>query len=133
MSKILATIKDIKTVDSLNIVCFDFFGNELKMMSLELSNEIQIGTKVLLSVKPTSIAIAKDFSGEISLSNKLLGKIVSIDNGELLSNIKVEIANSIFESIITKQSVQNLDLKVDDEVTLFIKASELSIVEVYDA
>lgn len=132
MSKILATIKDVKTVDSLNIVTFDFFGNELKMMSLELSKNIHIGTKVLLGVKPTSIAIAKSFSGEISFSNRLTGKIVSVDNGELLSNIKVEIATSIFESIITKQSSLNMDLKVEDEVSVFIKASELLIVEVYN-
>jgi len=133
MSKILATITKIENVDSLNIVSFDFFGNTLKMMSLELGNEVQVGTKVLLGVKPTSIAIATSFSGEISFSNKLQGKIVNIDMGELLCNIKVEIAASIFESIITKKSAVKMDLKVDNEVTIFIKASELSIVEVYDA
>lgn len=133
MSKILATIKDIKTVDSLNIVTFDFFGNELKMMSLELGNSVQVGIKVLLGVKPTSIAIAKSFNGEISFSNKLSGKIISVDNGELLCNVKLAIANTTFESIITIDSAKKMELQIGDEVSALIKASELSIVEVYDA
>ena len=132
MSEILANVKQIETVDTLNIVTFDFFGNDLKMMSLELSNEVQVGVKALLGIKPTSIIIAKDLTGRISFSNKLQGKIVSIDTGVLLSNVKIKIANSIFESIITKQTSKNMDLNVEDEVTIFIKASELSIVEVYN-
>lgn len=132
MSKILANVKSIQSVDTLNIVSFDFFGNELKMMSLELADEVQSGAKVLLGVKPTSIVIAKDFNGEISFSNRLQGKIVEVNSGELLTNVKIEIATSLFESIITKQTSMNMNLKVDDEVNIFIKASELSIVEVYN-
>jgi len=132
MSKILANIKNIQCVDSLNFITLDFFGNDLKMISLELDSKVKVGIKALLGVKPTSIAIAKNFSGEISFSNRLQGKIVKIDAGELLYNIKIEIATSIFESIITKQTAHKMDLKVDDEVTLFIKASELSIIEVYN-
>ncbi len=33
------TIKDIQTVDSLNIVTFEFEGIDLSMMSLELKDE----------------------------------------------------------------------------------------------
>ena len=132
MSEILANVKQIETVDTLNIVTFDFFGNDLKMMSLELSGEVQVGVKALLGVKPTSVIIAKDLTGRISFSNKLQGKVVSIDTGGVLCNVKIKIANSIFESIITKQTSKNMDLNVEDEVTIFIKASELSIVEVYN-
>lgn len=132
MGKFLANIKEIQTVDTLNIVTFDFFGNELKMMSLELDSTITKNTKVLLGVKPTSVALAKEFSGEISFSNKLQGEIVQIDMGELLCNVKIEIANIIFESMITKKSAQKMQLALTDQITVFIKASELSILEVYD-
>jgi molybdopterin-binding protein len=132
MSKILAKIEKIKSVDSLNIVTFDFFGKKLTMMSLELSDQIQEGKKVLLGVKPTSIVLAKDFSGLISFSNHLEGKIVSFEIGELLATIKIEIANSIFESIITKNTALKMDLKIDEKISVFIKASEISIVEIID-
>ena len=132
MSKLLANVKQIKTVDTLNVVTFDFFGNNLTMVSLELSSKVQVGVKVVLGVKPTSITIAKDFTGKISFSNKLQGKIVSIDTGGVLCSVKIKIANSILESIITKQTFKDMDLSLEDEVSVFIKASDLSIVEVYN-
>ncbi len=75
MSKLIATIKKINSIDNLNIVEFDFLENKLKMMSLGLNPNIQIGKKVKLSVKPTNISIAKSFIGEISLSNQLIAII----------------------------------------------------------
>lgn len=132
MSKLLASIKDIKSVDNLNIVVFDFYGTKLKMMSLELSDNIKIGSKVLLSTKPTSVALAKNFDGDISFSNQLRAKVIDIDKGELLCCIKLFIANSIFESIITIDSLNKLQLKIDDEVIAFIKASDISIYKVCD-
>lgn len=132
MSSLLVQVKEIKNVDSLNIVTFDFYGNELKMMSLELKENIKKGVKVILNTKPTSVAIAKEFNGLISFSNHLKGKVVEIQKGELLCNLKVSIASSIFESIITVDSAKRLDLKIDDEVSVFIKASDLSISEVID-
>jgi len=130
MSNIIATVSKIQNVDSLNIVNFEFHGISLSMMSLELDEKIQIGTKVKLNCKSSHIAIAKNFSGEVSYSNRLNCKIVKLENGELLSCIHLQIYDTILESIITVKSSQNMDLKVGDKVTAFIKASELSIAEI---
>ena len=46
MSQIIATIKNIRNVDSLNIVEFGFYNNTLKMVSLNLSKQISINKKV---------------------------------------------------------------------------------------
>ncbi len=130
MSKITATIKSIASVDSLNIVKFDFSSNILTMMSLDLNSDIKIGTKVNISIKPTHIALAKDFNGVLSYDNQIKANIIEINNGKLLSSIKLLVNDEILESIITKESALNMDLKVEDEVTVLIKASELSIQEV---
>jgi len=127
MSKLIAIVKDIQSCDNLNIVKFDFFGQTLSMMSLELNQNIKIGTKVNLIVKPTHITIAKNFSGEVSYSNKLNTTIKEIQNGKLLSSITLSIFNTSIESIITVNSSIKMDLKVGDKVIAFIKASELSI------
>lgn len=132
MSHIKAIITHIDTLDSLNIVTFDFYGTLLKMMSLDLSEEIGVGKKVTLAVKPSHIAIAKEFSGMLSYSNQLKATIHSCDNGKLLSSIKLHIEDVMLESIITRDSVLKMDLKAGDEVTAMIKASELSIVGVLD-
>lgn len=131
MSQIIARIKKINSIDnSLNIVEFDFKGLTLKMMSLDLNKDVQVGKKVQLSVKPTNISIAKNLSGEISLSNQILAKIQSIENGALLSSIILEAKDTSFESIITADSSKRMNLQKNDEVIILIKASDLSIQEV---
>jgi hypothetical protein len=74
MSNFIATIKKINSVDNLNIVEFDFNGLTLKMMSLDLNDDVQIGKKVNFLVKPTNISLAKNLIGEISLSNQIVAK-----------------------------------------------------------
>ena len=100
------------------------------MMSLDLGSNIQIGKKVRLSVKPSNISIAKNFTGEISLSNQLVAIIQNIENGKLLSSISLKISDFLLESIITVDSSKRMNLQIGDEVKILIKASNLSIEEV---
>lgn len=132
MSQIIATIKNIRNVDSLNIVEFGFHNQTLKMVSLNLNKQITINKKVKLSIKPTNILIAKNLQGEISISNQLKAKIVKVENGELLSSILLRVEDTILESIITVDSSKNMNLIEDEEVLILIKASDLFIQEVID-
>ena len=130
MSKFIATIKKIQSIDHLNIVEFDFCGLTLKMMSLDLNDDVEIGKKVKLSVKPSNISIAKNLSGEISLSNKIVATIQSLENGQLLTSVILKINDTILESIITVDSSKRMNLQIGEVVTILIKASNLSIEEV---
>lgn len=130
MSSIIATVSSIENCDSLHIVKFETSSQTLSMMSLDIDSNIKIGTKVKLSIKPSHIAIAKNFSGEVSYSNILKTTIISCDNGKLLTSVKLKYFDTILESIITLNSSKRMDLKEGDEVLALIKASELSIGEV---
>ena len=130
MSQFVATIKEIQSIDNLNIVKFDFCGLTLKMMSLDLNDDVKIGKKVKLSVKPSNISIAKNLSGEISLSNKIVATIQSLENGQLLTSVILKINDTILESIITVDSSKRMNLQIGEVVTILIKASNLSIEEV---
>ena len=130
MSNFIATIEKINSVDNLNIVEFDFNGITLKMMSLDLNDDVQIGKKVRLLVKPTNISLAKNLVGEISLSNQIVATIQSLENGQLLTSVILEINDTIFESIITVESSKRMNLQIGERVTILIKASNLSIGEV---
>ena len=132
MNKFNAKITKIQSVENLNIVNFDFCGQGLSMMSLDLNEKVDVGCQVVLTAKPTHIAIAKEFSGDISYSNQLKAKIIEINNGELLSSIKLSSGDATCESIITKNSSLRMKLKQGDNVILFIKASELSIKEIIE-
>jgi molybdate transport system regulatory protein len=111
---------------------FETYEQTLSMMSLEISEKIKLGTVVKLALKPTHVAIAKDFQGLISYSNQIKCSIKSIENGKILTNIKLQFFDSILESIITLNSSQKMELKIGDEVIALIKASEISISEIID-
>jgi len=132
MSQMIANVLEIQNCDSLHIVKFNFYGEVLSMMSLELSQKVKVGVEVKLLVKPTHIAIAKEVSGDFSYANRLDCKIIEIEDGELLSSVKLSVFDTILESIIMRSSSRDMGLKVGDSVTAFIDASELSIGEIID-
>ena len=130
MSQLNATISAIQEQDSLHIVTFDAEGFTLHMMSLELGSDVILGAKVILGVKASSVAIAKEFSGELSYSNQLDLEIQEINEGALLCSLQLQRKEFKLESIITKSSKERMSLKVSDKVTALIKSSDLYIVEV---
>ncbi len=130
MSHIIAEVTNIREINMLHLVEFKFYNINLHMISLDLIDNIDIGKKVKLTINPSHIAIAKNFTGEISYSNKLDCTISSIENGKILSNITLKFFGSILEAIITFKSSESMNLKKDDRVTAMIKATELSILEV---
>jgi len=130
MSSLIATVSQVESCDSLHIVKFDLHGQTLSMMSLDLSEKIKIGTVVKLAVKPSHIAIAKNFVGDVSYSNQLDVTIKDLENGQLLSSVKLDFFDTTLESIITVNSSKKMNLQVGDKVKAFIKASEISIDEI---
>jgi molybdopterin-binding protein len=132
MSHLNAIVKDIQKSKNIHIVTFDLDGQNMTMMTLELNQNIKRNTEVELFCKPTHIAIAKEFSGEVSYSNQLPCTIKNIEDGELLTWIELEYKNRTVESIITVASSKRMRLKKGDSVTALIKASELSIEAVID-
>lgn len=130
MNTIKACITKIEGIDSVNLVSFDAQGESLVMMSLELNPSLEIGSRVLLGIKATTVSVAKEKQTMLSISNQMPVRIESINNGELLSSIKLSFSDTIIESIITKNSVLRMGLKPQDELIALVKASDLSIVEI---
>ena len=64
----------------------------------------------------------------ISARNKLEGVVTKIENGAVASTVKIEISESVnLTSMITKEAVEELDLKEGDKVEAIIKATEIMI------
>ena len=138
MSKLIATVKNIESVDDLNIVTFICNDETLKMMSLDLNETIQIGKRVVLACKPTSVALAKptmdnnEFSEMLSYANQIKVEISSMDVGYLLSSIKLQFGDSSLESTPRKAPTSPSIPNTTDKLLALIKANELSIQEVLD-
>ena len=65
---------------------------------------------------------------ELSARNQLKGKIVSVDLGNVMANVKIEITEpGVVTAAITKESAENLGLKEGDDVAAIIKSTEVII------
>ena len=130
MNKISATVVSIQNVQNLTQVTFATATSELKMMGLELPQNIKQNTQVILTCKATNIAIAKTSDNMLSFSTQLPVTIQVIEMGELLCSLLLRYDTTVLESIITADSAKRMQLKVGDTVTALIKSSDLSITEV---
>jgi molybdopterin-binding protein len=65
----------------------------------------------------------------LSTRNQLTGTIIEVDLGSVMAIVKVRLdgGNQIVTSSITKDAAVNLDLKVGQPATVFIKATEVTI------
>ncbi|WP_041960124.1 TOBE domain-containing protein [Sulfurospirillum arsenophilum] len=133
MNRLNAVVTRIEGEQNLHIISFDYEGVSLKMMGLDLPKGLHVNAHVILGIKPSHVAIAKNLSGELSYSNQLSATIESIENGKLLSSILLHVNENEMQSFITLSSSTRMNLQVGDAVTLLIKASELFVLEVLDA
>jgi molybdate transport system regulatory protein len=65
---------------------------------------------------------------KISARNQLKGKVLSIEKDGITAKVKVEIkAPVVVTAVITKEAVEELGVKVGDEVNAVIKSTEVMI------
>lgn len=68
-------------------------------------------------------------TSSISGRNKLKGKIVEIQLGDIMALITVQVGENIVDSVITRKSAEQLKLKIGDDVQALVKATEVMIVK----
>jgi len=60
---------------------------------------------------------------KVGAQNQIVGKVVSVKRGDVMSLVKFEVTMPArMASVITTESVDDLDLKVGDQVQLMVKA-----------
>jgi molybdopterin-binding protein len=64
---------------------------------------------------------------KISARNQLAGKVESIVLGVVTAKVSVRVGENLIESVITRQSVEDLGIKVGDQVTAVIKSTEIML------
>ncbi len=129
MNRIDAVVTAIEGFENITIVSFEAAGEPMRMMALELNDSLVVGSSVVLGIKASNIALASELNGLLSISNQLQVTVASVDNGELLSSVKFSFADTLIESIITRESSLKMNLQAGESVIALIKSSELSILE----
>ncbi len=65
---------------------------------------------------------------QISARNVFEGKIENVEVGAVMANVKIKIESpQLVTAIITKESVEKLDLKKGDTVSAIIKSTEIMV------
>jgi molybdate transport system regulatory protein len=65
---------------------------------------------------------------KLSARNRFKGKVVSVEKGVITAKVKVQITMPVtVTAVITKESVEDLDIKVGDEVEAIMKSTEVMI------
>ena len=64
---------------------------------------------------------------KLSARNALKGKVVDIAKGQVVAKVKVDIGGQTITSLVSVDAIDDLALKVGDEVQAIIKSSEVII------
>jgi len=128
MNKIDAEITAIESYENITIVLFEAEGTPLSMMSLGVDGSMRVGSRVVVGVKSTNVAIAREPLGSVSIANQLPVQLSSIEEGKLLSRLTLLFKGHTLESVITTRSLKRMALEVNETLIALVKSSELSIV-----
>lgn len=63
----------------------------------------------------------------ISARNQLVGTVVEVNLGDIMAHVVVEVGQQHIESVITRRSAEQLNLKAGDKVTVVIKSTEVML------
>jgi molybdopterin-binding protein len=63
----------------------------------------------------------------ISARNQLEGKVSDVTLGDIMAHVTVRIGKNQVESVITRRSAEELNLKKGDKVTVVIKSTEVML------
>jgi molybdate transport system regulatory protein len=80
--------------------------------------------------KESEVALARQLSGQISLRNRMPGQVVALEQGRLLTRVRLalqDVPGSCIESLITTRSAQAMQLAIGDQLEALVKSNEMSM------
>jgi len=120
MNKITAVLKNIVSVDNLNLLEFEKENQTISVLILQMNVELEIGDKVWLYIKPTKIFLS---SFKCDFENSLEVDVKHIEKGKILANILCDFNGEEIEAIMLKKNIN-----FENRAYLLFKASDISIV-----
>ena len=132
MNKITGKIAGIQSSTNLSLIEIASGENKIHTVILEIPSTLhylKIGHEVSVLFKETEVIVSKNHLSGISLQNQIEGKVIDIERGDVLSRVEVNTASGKICSIITTQSLTELNLKSEDTVYLLINTNEIMLSE----
>ncbi len=130
MNNLSGQIEQISTEGNLSLVQVNCEGTMLSAIVIETPKTapyLRVGNHVNLVFKETEVVLGKGLHHQVSMQNKLPGKVVSVESGKLLSRLVLDTTAGQIISVITTNAVSNLSLKKGSEVMAMIKTNEIML------
>ena len=118
MNKIKAVLKNIISVDNLNLLEFEN-KSTIKVLILQMNLDLKKGDEVYLGIKPTRLFLS---SKKCQFENSLEVNIKNIQKGEILANILCDFNGKEIEVIMLKEYIN-----FEKNAYLLFKSSDVSI------
>lgn len=132
MNSLQGIIEDVEVSGNLSLVTIKVKKCVFKSIVIETpetANYLRKDGKINVLFKETEVIIGKDEKMQISLRNKMLGLIKSVESGSLLSKLVIDTNAGEIISIITTNAVKNLGLAVGSSVLAMVKTNEVLLEE----
>lgn len=124
---IISHIESHEGISLVKVKSNDVVFSSIVLDTPETSDYLKEENRVKIIFKETEVMISKDLNPNISIQNKLLCRIESIQKGVILSQINLIHNQQTIKSIITRNACEQLDLKENDTVLALIKTNEVSL------
>lgn len=126
MNQLKGTIKNIKSAGGITQVFIEVEDKLLSALILSSDEEYNKEESVNLLFKETEVMIATKES-KVSARNCFVSPVISIEAGEILTQVEFDFFGTKISAIITKGALEEFGFKVGDELMWFIKSNEISI------
>ncbi len=133
-NKVQGQVADIHAGEVMSLVTVKAGDHRLvASVTNEGVKELQLKPKdtVTAVVKSTEVMLIKGESGGLKLSarNKLKGQVASVQKGEAMGLVTVNVGSLHFGAAITREAIDELHLAQGDAVTVVIKATEVMLMK----
>ena len=128
MNSLRGEIEQIDISGNLSLVGLKVGECHFKSIVVETPDTVdylRVGGEVDVLFKETEVIIGIGDNLQISLRNKMVSTITSIEKGKLLAKLVLETNAGAVISIITSNAVENLGLQVGLQVMAMVKTNEI--------
>jgi molybdate transport system regulatory protein len=90
---------------------------------------LNLGSKLHVIFKETEVILGKGDELQLSLRNRIPGKIQKVKEGKLLCEVSLETEVGAVIAIVDREAFGEMELKTGDAVTVMIKQNEIMLSE----
>ena len=124
-------ISEVRTGAVNSLIAGKIAGGEVLKATVTVDSEksldLKVGKQAIFLFKASSVIGSKNNHIKLSATNQIKGVVSEIKDGAVNAEVIIDANGSKISAVITKESVNGMALKVGDDVTAIIKATQIIV------